>query len=80
MRKDARGGTGHVQKDCEKTEWVKMLANHVSNKGLVSRLYKELLQVNNKKINNPVKTYKTEIESQMQKTNLRLPRGKGKEG
>ena len=32
------------------TEWEKMLAKHISDKERVSRLHKEILQLNNKKI------------------------------
>ena len=53
-------------------EWEKIIANETTDKGLISKIYKQLIQPNTRKTNNPIKKRGKDLNRHFSKEDVQM--------
>ena len=54
------------------SEWEKIIVNETIDKGLISKIYKQFIQLNTRKANNPIKKWGKDLNRHFSKEDIHM--------
>ena len=63
---------GNYKVKRQPSEWEKIIAKETTDKELISKIYKQLMQLNTRKMNNPIKKWSREPNRHFSKEDIQM--------